>query len=114
MRMSDWSSDVCSSDLLHAPELSAAQSPQTLIETQRYDARLWAHGPKWQTHSIAGNRKSGVWGRGCSVRVDLGGRPILIKTTTTNPTLPHYNHRSIQLYNTRSISLNIIYSLLIQ
>src|SRR3546814_13525637 len=59
MRMSDWSSDVCSSDLLHAPELSAAQSPQTLIEKQRYEARLWAHGPKWQTHSIAGERWNG-------------------------------------------------------
>src|SRR3546814_2014529 len=59
MRMSDWSSDVCSSDLLHAPELSAAQSPQTLMEKQRYEARLWAHGPKWQTHSIAGERWNG-------------------------------------------------------
>lgn len=41
---------------VHAPELAAAQSPATLVEKQRYEARLWAHGPKWQTHSTTGER----------------------------------------------------------
>lgn len=44
---------------VHAPELAAAQAPATLIEKQRYEARLWAHGPKWQTHQASGERWNG-------------------------------------------------------
>ena len=44
---------------VHAPELAAAQSPPTLIERQRYEARLWAHGPKWQTHRVGGEYWNG-------------------------------------------------------
>lgn len=44
---------------VHAPELAAARAPQTLIEKQRYESRLWAHGPKWQTHVAAGERWNG-------------------------------------------------------
>ncbi len=44
---------------VHAPELAAAQAPRTLIEKQRYEARLWAHGPKWQTHTTTGERWNG-------------------------------------------------------
>lgn len=44
---------------VHAPELAAAQAPITLIEKQRYEARLWAHGPKWQLHETAGERWNG-------------------------------------------------------
>ena len=44
---------------VHAPELAAAEARATLIEKQRYEARLWAHGPKWQTHSVGGERWNG-------------------------------------------------------
>lgn len=44
---------------VHAPELAAAESPRSLIEKQRYEARLWAHGPKWLPHSTAGERWNG-------------------------------------------------------
>lgn len=44
---------------VHAPELAAAERPATLIEKQRYEARLWAHGPKWQRHDIQGERWNG-------------------------------------------------------
>lgn len=44
---------------VHAPELDAAEKPNTLIETQRYEARLWAHGPKWVRHSARGERWNG-------------------------------------------------------
>ena len=44
---------------VHAPELAAAEAPRSLIEKQRYEARLWAHGPKWLPHSTAGERWNG-------------------------------------------------------
>lgn len=44
---------------VHAPELAAADAPATVIEKQRYEARLWAHGPKWQRHSLGGERWNG-------------------------------------------------------
>jgi glyoxylase-like metal-dependent hydrolase (beta-lactamase superfamily II) len=44
---------------VHAPELDAAQHPRTLVEKQRYESRLWAHGPKWQTHRTTGERWNG-------------------------------------------------------
>lgn len=44
---------------VHAPELVAAQDPITYIEKQRYEARLWKHGPKWQTHQTSGERWNG-------------------------------------------------------
>ena len=44
---------------VHAPELAAAQTPATLIEKQRYEARLWAHGPKWHAHRTDGERWNG-------------------------------------------------------
>lgn len=44
---------------VHAPEWAAAQAPATFIEKQRYEARLWAHGPNWQTHAVSGERWQG-------------------------------------------------------
>lgn len=44
---------------VHAPELEAAQSRPSYIEKQRYERRLWKHGPKWQTHSTGGERWNG-------------------------------------------------------
>lgn len=44
---------------VHAPELAAARAKTTFIEKQRYESRLWAHGPKWQEHSVNGERWHG-------------------------------------------------------
>src|SRR3546814_6711072 len=76
MRISDWSSDVCSSDLprarlaavfglVHAPQHEPARRRRGGIE------------------HIALDRKSVVSGKSVSVRVDRGGRRI-IKTKIYN------------------------------
>src|SRR3546814_2449073 len=63
MRISDWSSDVCSSDLRGRPlVLAAAGRPRRL----RVDAGDVVAGVE--------GRKSVVEGESVSVRVDLGGR----------------------------------------
>src|SRR3546814_19419825 len=92
MRISDWSSDVCSSDLelttalkaidaavsrgdiriendrLVVPKLKAAPEDERLKAIRR---ELFAGVGKIQ------DRKSVVWGKSVSVRVDLGGRRII-------------------------------------
>ena len=44
---------------VHSSELAAAKARVTFIEKQRYESRLWAHGPKWQEHSVNGERWNG-------------------------------------------------------
>lgn len=44
---------------VHAPELDAAQAPRSFIEKQRYESRLWAHGPKWVRHNTQGETWKG-------------------------------------------------------
>src|SRR3546814_15212052 len=98
MRISDWSSDVCSSDLsaLGSSEkeptpraLTAAEIP-ALVEmwaqaARRADAAGYdvleihaAHG--YLLHQFL-DRKSVVSGKSVSVRVDLGGRRHIKKNT---------------------------------
>src|SRR3546814_13601887 len=109
MRISDWSSDVCSSDLLELGNrrLPAQEFRRAAIEKNGGEAesgseeqlmiRLCASGfgtgqylgiktgashgtgPPW---AKAIDRKSDVTGKSVSVRVDLGGRRILKKKTT--------------------------------
>src|SRR3546814_12552856 len=91
MRISDWSSDVCSSDLItkldtHAyhphrlcphPLVSARAAPQ-------HDPGHHARGVRAASErgaAVAGDRKSVVEGKSVSVRVDLGGRSIIKKKT---------------------------------
>src|SRR3546814_20526743 len=103
MRISDWSSDVCSSDLIDAmrrlhplllapallllllPHLAAnaadrfivVQSTTSTQNSGLFDAIL----PKFTgtTGIEVRDRKSVVWGKSGSVRVDLGGRRIIQK-----------------------------------
>src|SRR3546814_12588541 len=96
MRISDWSSDVCSSDLsrrwrcrrrvLARCPFRAGTGPADGVvpdvvpapaEPESRDIRdhsglsgIQGHGPE---------RKSVVWGKSVSVRVDLGGRRIIKK-----------------------------------
>src|SRR3546814_16542454 len=97
MRISDWSSDVCSSDLFTAcsssdPALTSSEDPplRAVHQMTRMTPRRGSDGYQgaWpgrdqgrrQGHS-EGDRKSVVEGKSVSVRVDLGGRRILQKKT---------------------------------
>src|SRR3546814_15069631 len=98
MRISDWSSDVCSSDLIgsycgkstvyigvavqaNASVLYALDHHQGSEENQKG----WEHHDETlydaETDKLK-DRKSVVSGQSVSVRVDLGGRGIIKKKTT--------------------------------
>src|SRR3546814_15497146 len=120
MRISDWSSDVCSSDLAVRAELVEAPSfcgatrkngpstssgrtdegelsfvsrvPDPLAADRRRDLRAGrdgrlhrrqcsADGPRTRApaHNRDRDRKSDVYGKSVSVRVDLGGRRTIKK-----------------------------------
>src|SRR3546814_13524551 len=100
MRISDWSSDVCSSDLSHRLILEVrvkntegepvnpalAEAKAKLHEFMRalarrdarrdHEAEMAAEAARQEALT---DRKSGVEGKSVSVRVDLGGRRILKK-----------------------------------
>src|SRR3546814_14356378 len=94
MRISDWSSDVCSSDLAARPRRGdqAAQAAREPARQHRDDPRVAgageaqgrcgggtpAGGPRGGRAASGGaaDRKSVVSGKSVSVRVDLGGRGI--------------------------------------
>src|SRR3546814_8248324 len=82
MRISDWSSDVCSSDLLlftavGAPLLAfilnaalLGRDLEAMVRARHPDRPPLGRGARWSL----GDRKSVVKGKRVSVRVDLGGR----------------------------------------
>src|SRR3546814_12245084 len=94
MRISDWSSDVCSSDLLSrtAPhQVKFDVSCQSNFRRARHhdDVHCRRPLPSWSAgrpnapqgkDALPQDRKGAVWGKGVSVRVDLGGRSICQKT----------------------------------
>src|SRR3546814_2605055 len=100
MRISDWSSDVCSSDLKWAyppaqsqPSSSRARSPDahrrngtaellcsgetTTIPSSPGDTGAQLDGSSTSSMKRSLDRKSVVKGKSVSVRVDLGGRRII-------------------------------------
>src|SRR3546814_17588705 len=113
MRISDWSSDVCSSDLAHAPNegfvLDTASHPIVPSDTgSQPTARpattgaIRTLGKNPATAPImlhpgdslpAGrrvDRQGGVEGTSVSVRVDHGGRRSLKQKTTSKNTIESY------------------------
>src|SRR3546814_14740938 len=99
MRISDWSSDVCSSDLDWANAEVAIHSDMTRSERQAAMNASWTtveglldlYGVKkrWYKKKAKSKavdektgRKSVVEGKSVSVRVDLGGRRIIKKKKT--------------------------------
>src|SRR3546814_14393730 len=81
MRISDWSSDVCSSDLLRViAGLEAPGAGSVAIGGAAVDP------PDRRAHQPALDRTSVVWGKSVSVREDLGGRRIIKKKTRITPT----------------------------
>src|SRR3546814_17974544 len=96
MRISDWSSDVCSSDLsLPFANINEDALVQVMINLLKNAAEALEHSRKPRIrvetafrHGVSvvvgkgkGDRKSVVWGKSVSVRVDLGGRLIINKKT---------------------------------
>src|SRR3546814_12473105 len=114
MRISDWSSDVCSSDLLTASagnridvladdsggagqglqevQRGAFASPQRACRTTQHvqrligdDAFAFCPLPADRDLRIQRDRKSVVLGKGVSGRVKLGDRRIIQKKKNTTP-----------------------------
>src|SRR3546814_18833242 len=98
MRISDWSSDVCSSDLFGLATLSqggaqaaASSIPVTVVQPNVGQQDKWV-GSKADANfaklarltTPKEDRKSVVLGQSVSVRVDLGGRRIIKKQKTIN------------------------------
>src|SRR3546814_18509794 len=87
MRMSDWSSDVCSSDLPHqAPARPAERASSTGFRADDSPPFPWLDGPDGRGCALPspgprprrrGDRKSVVEGKRVSVRVELGGRRLI-------------------------------------
>src|SRR3546814_19428403 len=81
MRISDWSSDVCSSDLIAQREIIQSIRDQTELEQVHGaggERRHMRRGDTGRQHTgYGGDRKSVVSGKRVSVRVDLGGRRII-------------------------------------
>src|SRR3546814_12200826 len=111
MRISDWSSDVCSSDLLNATDtqLAALQAramdlrtklsglegrivaaPEVEREYQAVTRDLASARAKYdemlKRQMDAEDRKSVVWGKSVSVSVELGGGRIIKKKKNNNTT----------------------------
>src|SRR3546814_17843656 len=94
MRISDWSSDVCSSDLFlqrrlyptdwrQTPPSVRPADPFSMARTQRRErADLSQRVARPHAH-LSRDRKSVVSGKSVSVRVDLGGRRIIKKYKRT-------------------------------
>src|SRR3546814_15565453 len=92
MRISDWSSDVCSSDLRRPAESArACGDPQTRARRRGTADHPADPGPERQIRPAGQlgprtgpDRTSAVYGKSVSVRVDLGGRPRIKKNTQLN------------------------------
>src|SRR3546814_11542198 len=92
MRISDWSSDVCSSDLMPPMDYRIADSgmwaqhdgpspAENMMDEAAFVLRK-SQKDRERNYSeflarLAGDRKSVVEGKSVSVRVDLGGRRII-------------------------------------
>src|SRR3546814_20130672 len=92
MRISDWSSDVCSSDLRHGGQQAQAhaQSAGTCLFSQgavRMESAGCARGTRCHYHAGGkearrSDRQSVVEGKSVYVRVDPGDRRIIKKKKT--------------------------------
>src|SRR3546814_20590701 len=95
MRISDWSSDVCSSDLIHRGLIRTRNPPlgdlAEHLVWKAYGGTLADNSAKSYDVTDADGRRIQVKaraierseerrvGKGCSVRVDIGGRRIIKK-----------------------------------
>src|SRR3546814_16558488 len=91
LRISDWSSDVCSSDLHALFSLPGVYCTDRSVCSLHHDSvgqwvvcdthgQALASAPNVVLANAWQDRKSVVWGKSVSVRVDIGGRRIIKKT----------------------------------
>src|SRR3546814_11153462 len=110
MRISDWSSDVCSSDLAISrngpsgrvtcrPRRPLSSSTSSRLPPPRSPISPSASGMP-ATTPPAEDRKSVVEGKSVSVRVDLGGRRIIKKKTIAIPLRQQHKNLIHTVYNT--------------
>src|SRR3546814_19907857 len=102
MRISDWSSDVCSSDLQPADRrrsLAAERQREAHSVVERRMVKIFQHDAglrdgepgRGVDRPDAVDRKSVVTGKSVSVRVDLGGRRTITNNKqTSTPGSPPY------------------------
>src|SRR3546814_17134541 len=90
MRISDWSSDVCSSDLLCARP-SVGRCPRRKARRDESSRALFAYRRflrlrsfVWMTRPYSARSEERRVGKESSVRVDLGGRRIIKKKNDNN------------------------------
>src|SRR3546814_18939270 len=105
MRISDWSSDVCSSDLLARPRAAVDDHLARLYgvdllhpgESRRADL-LYVPAPGGGGSALdrGRDRKSVVKGKSVSVRVDLGGRRIIKKNTNKTTRITHNDIKKVR------------------
>src|SRR3546814_20827943 len=114
MRISDWSSDVCSSDLIAA---APAGTPDHLVAQAIREHPAMVGGTRRDVTRLARaipDRKSVVSGKSVSVRVDIGCRRIINKKQPTHFT-PHVLTSSsltsllFPIHNSSSISFLTIF-----
>src|SRR3546814_11077495 len=98
MRISDWSSDVCSSDLQvleellgHARVLGQVREGDLRLDHPELGQVAGGVGVLGAEGRAEGDRQSVVSGRGVSVRVDLGGRRIIKKEKQTETMQEKYS-----------------------
>src|SRR3546814_12424827 len=111
MRISDWSSDVCSSDLMlehyaviaRWNDLADALVARYGGLAERLVMYLAEDSIRADRSTLPRDRKSVVSGKRVSVRVDLGGRRII--KTKINITTEHMRHADIPV--TSQIQKNI-------
>src|SRR3546814_17942470 len=80
MRISDWSSDVCSSDLVRV-DLGTDMLPALALGAEKPDPDVMRRPPRARGARLLRSEARRV-GKEWSVRVDLGGRRILKKNST--------------------------------
>src|SRR3546814_19171523 len=108
MRISDWSSDVCSSDLPppSEPEIPRAcryPTPHGISAVAARDRRQTPRPDQPRRHPPLSHRvplrdrKSVVSGQSVSVRVDLGGRRIIKKKRYTSKYTQHTTQHTPQM-----------------
>src|SRR3546814_11933839 len=97
LRISDWSSDVCSSDLRVLELYAALTAPSALSIISRVELEggvvarpEYAAGRRAALEAMVADRKNGESGKRELVRVDTGGRRIMKKKQTiTNTKIVH-------------------------
>src|SRR3546814_16443467 len=108
MRISDWSSDVCSSDLSAVELLRQGLGRVDVGRVERHEDafRSFGHGTIHKSVTKT-DRKSVVLGKSVSVRVDLGGSRIIKKkkildskhVSSIYSTTKHITNKPILLQN---------------